>query len=496
MHNALFGALGINAAYLPYAPEPENFADAIKGFRAMKFRGANVTIPYKTQFVDAETGEPRLVDELSPISRFTGSVNTLYWKDGIVGGTLCGTTTDPYGCIRNLEEHGINPTGKKIALLGNGGAAKAIAYTLVEQHNKLTIVCRSREKGELLADKLSKRFKTGIQALKLDSTVTNPEYYEPNAVTFAEFTPISAEFDIIINATSVGMSPNNNETPLTSDCLHQGQVVFDIVYAPRRTKLLQLAQEKGCTTINGVGMLIYQGIESFKTWYPKETKNKTTEELWSIMRSGILRETRIEQLQSSIQKKKDPNIVTFAHIQQNLIRILQEQRIAQQEIESLKKHEQTTSVTNNQSKYNIFFEKLKGLFSSTNVQNKIDTNQQKKQEVHNHVLKEIEQDSSVTGILRKLTELQKLQIKNQKNLKRSIVTIKIKHPNFQSKIKVIKKNIQDIDKNLDEAGKQIRTIENKKSIEAIESNITRIKRESENRTNEELIAIMRKGLQD
>ena len=85
MHNALFGALGINAAYLPYAPEPENFADAIKGFRAMKFRGANVTIPYKTQFIDATTGEPRLIDELSPISRFTGSVNTLYWKDGKIG---------------------------------------------------------------------------------------------------------------------------------------------------------------------------------------------------------------------------------------------------------------------------------------------------------------------------------------------------------------------------------------------------------------------------
>lgn len=266
MHNALFKELGINATYLPYAPEPENFADAIKGFRAMKFRGANVTIPYKTQFIDAETGEPRLIDELSPISRFTGSVNTLYWKDGIVGGTLCGTTTDPYGCIRNLEEHGVDPSNTTVALLGNGGAAKAIAYTLVEQHNKLTIVCRSREKGETLANGLGE----GVQV-----------------VTFSEFADVSANNKIIINATSVGMSPNDNESPLPAECLHSDQVVCDIVYTPPRTKLLQMAETKGCKVVTGEGMLVHQGLESFKKWFPAETANQTTSFLVNIMRKGL-----------------------------------------------------------------------------------------------------------------------------------------------------------------------------------------------------------------
>jgi len=266
MHNALFKELGINAAYLPYAPEPENFADAIKGFRAMKFRGANVTIPYKTQFIDAETGEPRLVDELSPISRFTGSVNTLYWKDGIVGGTLCGTTTDPYGCIRNLEEHGVEPSNTTVALLGNGGAAKAIAYTLVEQHNKLTIVCRSREKGEALAKGLG----DGVQV-----------------VTFSEFADVSANNKIIINATSVGMSPNVDESPLPAECLHSDQVVCDIVYTPPRTKLLQMAEAKGCKVVTGEGMLVHQGLESFKKWFPAETANQTTSFLVNVMRKGL-----------------------------------------------------------------------------------------------------------------------------------------------------------------------------------------------------------------
>lgn len=266
MHNALFKELGINAAYLPYAPEPENFADAIKGFRAMKFRGANVTIPYKTQFIDATTGEPRLIDELSPISRFTGSVNTLYWKDGIVGGTLCGTTTDPYGCIRNLEEHGVDPSNTTVALLGNGGAAKAIAYTLVEQHNNLTIVCRSREKGEALAKGLG----DGVQV-----------------VTFSEFADVSANHKIIINATSVGMSPNDNESPLPAECLHNDQVVCDIVYTPPRTKLLQMAETKGCKVVTGEGMLVHQGLESFKKWFPAETANQTTSFLVNIMRKGL-----------------------------------------------------------------------------------------------------------------------------------------------------------------------------------------------------------------
>ena len=270
MHNALFDFLKINARYLPFAPEPENFAEAVRGFRAMKFRGANVTIPYKTEFMEGD-GTPRLVDELSDISKFTGSVNTLYWKDGIAGGTLCGTTTDPYGCIRNLEEHGVDTKGKKIALLGNGGAAKAIAFTLVEQGNKLTIVCRSKEKGQALAD--------GLNAVFKDARVC--------VSTFADFASISASFDIIINATSVGMTPNDSESPLPAECLHAGQAVCDIVYAPPMTKLLQMAKEKGCTVVTGEGMLVHQGLESFKKWFPAEVAGHTNEELTAVMRKGM-----------------------------------------------------------------------------------------------------------------------------------------------------------------------------------------------------------------
>ena len=265
MHNALFKALGINAAYLPYGPEPENFSQAILGFRAMKFRGANVTIPYKTPVME-------LVDELSPISKFTGSVNTLYWKDGVIGGTLCGTTTDPYGCIRNLEENGVQPKNTTIALLGNGGAAKAIAYTLLEQGNKLAIVCRNREKGETLANSLNPLFKVGEKI---------------SVFTFQEFPKVSKDYKIIINATSVGMTPNEDESPLESDSLNPGQAVCDIVYTPPQTKLLKLAAEKGCKTVTGEGMLVNQGLESFKKWFPDQVKGHSDEELRAIMRKGM-----------------------------------------------------------------------------------------------------------------------------------------------------------------------------------------------------------------
>ena len=265
MHNALFKALGINAAYLPFGPEPENFAQAIQGFRAMKFRGANVTIPYKTPVME-------LVDELSPISKFTGSVNTLYWKDGTVGGTLCGTTTDPYGCIRNLEENGVQPANTTVALLGNGGAAKAIAYTLMEQGNRLAIVCRNKDKGEALAGSLNPLFK---------------DCEKISVFTFQEFPSVSKEYKIIINATSVGMTPNEDESPLDKDSLNPGQVICDIVYAPPKTKLLKLAAEKGCKTVTGEGMLVHQGLESFKKWFPEQVKGHSDEELLNIMRKGM-----------------------------------------------------------------------------------------------------------------------------------------------------------------------------------------------------------------
>jgi shikimate dehydrogenase len=248
MHNANFAYLGINAAYVPLRPGIDKIGDAVKGFRAMGFLGANVTIPFKER-----VGE--FLDELSPVAKFTGSVNTLYWKDGVIGGTLCGTTTDPYGALLNLKEAGVDVQGKLVALLGNGGAARAIAFSLLERGARLAIVCRDRSKGEALSEALRGAF---------------PGTSAPKVFLFAEFQRI-AGVDIILNATSVGMTPDEDASPLPKDVLLPRHFVYDIIYAPAETKLMREAKAAGCKTLGGSAMLVYQGAKSFEFWFPGKT---------------------------------------------------------------------------------------------------------------------------------------------------------------------------------------------------------------------------------
>jgi shikimate dehydrogenase len=134
-------------------------------------------------------------------------------------------------------------------------------------------VCRSREKGQALADSLNQFF--------------NGKTPQVEVATFDEFPSISQRIEIIINATSVGMTPNEDQSPLTEESLHPTQAVMDIVYTPPMTKLLQMAKAKGCKFVTGEGMLVHQGIESFRKWFPEETKNKTNDELAQIMRKGM-----------------------------------------------------------------------------------------------------------------------------------------------------------------------------------------------------------------
>jgi shikimate 5-dehydrogenase len=134
-------------------------------------------------------------------------------------------------------------------------------------------------------DKLEEATKAGV-----DSVSSKPLFKDSQKIsvfTFQEFPSVSKEYKIIINATSVGMTPNEDESPLDRDSLNPGQVVCDIVYAPPKTKLLKLATEKGCKTVTGEGMLVHQGLESFKKWFPEQVKGHTDEELLNIMRKGM-----------------------------------------------------------------------------------------------------------------------------------------------------------------------------------------------------------------
>lgn len=257
MHNALLQHHGLDAVYVPLAVHPQNLAGAIAGFRAMGFLGANATIPFKEMLLEH-------LDELSPLSRFTGSVNTLYWNNG----KLCGTTTDPYGALRNLVENGVDTAGKHIALLGNGGAARALAFALMSEPQiphcgrpaSLTLVGRDEYKLETLAAQLS--------TATIDRATGSGSPTMLDHLTFEQYQARSDSFDLVVNTTPVGMTPDVNKSPLSAECLHSHQVIYDIVYNPRITKLLADATAKGCRTVGGLGMLIYQGALSFTHWFP------------------------------------------------------------------------------------------------------------------------------------------------------------------------------------------------------------------------------------
>lgn len=249
MHNALLQQLGLDAVYIPWDCPVENLPHLISTLRTANFLGANLTLPHKEVAVG-------LVDELTPIAQFMGSVNTIYWHEG----KLWGTTTDPYGALTNLREHGVQWTGKKIAILGNGGAARALAFALLATENsteiaaELCLVGRNSAKVQALADSLS------AADLGRSPRLTQGE--------LQNFGAISAEYDIIINTTAVGMAPNRNDSPLKITDLHPHQVVYDIVYNPLHTQLLRDAQARGAQIVTGIGMLVHQGALSFKHWFP------------------------------------------------------------------------------------------------------------------------------------------------------------------------------------------------------------------------------------
>ena len=244
MHNYVFDKLEMNYHYIPFHATPDKLQASIEGFKALGFHGANVTLPYKSKVMP-------FLDEVSELASLTESVNTLYWKDG----KLRGTTTDGYGALRNLKAHDVDIDGKHVAILGNGGSARALAFQLAKDGKdvKITIVSRKRGRGMMLSDQIN-NYKANIST----STI------------FEEFSKIKEDIDLIINTTPIGLFPEVDAMPVEADDLLEKHIVYDIVYNPLQTKLLQTAASKGCKTVTGIGMLIYQGMKSFEYWTDQE----------------------------------------------------------------------------------------------------------------------------------------------------------------------------------------------------------------------------------
>lgn len=229
IHNGAFRRAGINAVYLAF--EVDHLEAAVAGIRGLGIRGVSVTMPFKTAIYP-------LLDQVKGLAREVKAVNTVLNE----AGKLIGFNTDAQGAMEALETR-VRLPGKRVLLLGAGGAARAIAFGLKANGCKVTIANRSLEKAERLAQEIEGDFKE----LPLHASER-------------------IQADIVINATSAGMAPNEAESPIFPFQLPKGTLVMDIVYHPLRTRLLREAEQCGCPVIDGLEMLARQGAAQFQIW--------------------------------------------------------------------------------------------------------------------------------------------------------------------------------------------------------------------------------------
>lgn len=236
MHEAAYRELGIDARYVTFEPDPGDLERAIEGADALGVRGLNVTIPFKRDVLSLV--EP---DELA--SRI-GAVNTIDFGGGSRGPT--GHNTDAAGARRALERHDVSLDGGRAALVGAGGAARAIAFALADAGATVSIANRTAERAEELARAVPRASGHGL----------------------GELDELLETADVLVNATSVGME--EDVSPIPTEALSAHLTVMDIVYRPLETRLLREASAAGAETIDGAWMLLYQGVEAFERWTGRE----------------------------------------------------------------------------------------------------------------------------------------------------------------------------------------------------------------------------------
>jgi shikimate dehydrogenase len=240
IQNAAFGALGLDFVYTAFKVKPSEVGNALAGMRALGIVGLNVTMPHKEAVI------PHL-DWIDETAKFLNSVNTIHNQEG----KLSGYSTDGIGALKALKENGSNPKGKRVLILGSGAAARAIAYTLVQETDELVVLNRTVSEAKKLADTLKQKFNKKVVADSLSSEIIKEKI---------------CDSDILLNTTSVGMKPNLSQSLIAPNSLKPELTVMDIVYNPVETKLASDSKAAGAKVISGVEMLIYQGAASFEIW--------------------------------------------------------------------------------------------------------------------------------------------------------------------------------------------------------------------------------------
>jgi len=249
MQNAAIEAGGLDAVYVPFHVTPAQLCDAVKAIRALSIRGVNLTIPHK----EAACG---LVDEVDAQAKMIGAINTIVNDDG----RLKGYNTDGIGLIKALkQELGFDVAGKRVLLLGAGGACRAALVALCQAEAAwIGIANRTSHRSQQLLEEFSAKFSgTAFAHYQLDLSLLEA---------------CAESVDLLVNTTSVGLKGDDLGFPVVN-CLKSGGAVFDMVYAPEPTALLEQARDQGLAAADGLGMLSAQGEVSFALWFghaPKE----------------------------------------------------------------------------------------------------------------------------------------------------------------------------------------------------------------------------------
>lgn len=260
MHNESFDLLGLDYAYLCFDINEQTLPAAVDGLKTLGVRGFNLTMPNKNLMCG-------LCDRLSQAAQIAGAVNTVVNDNGI----LTGYTTDGIGYMRAAEDAGYDLIGKKITLLGAGGAATAIlvqaALDGVAEISVFSIRDQFFDRAAHIVAQLNEQ---------TDCKVTLYDF-DDDSVLRRE---IGSSY-LLLNATSVGMAPNTDRCVIKdASFFHPDLVVSDVIYNPRETKLLAMAREAGLPTFNGLYMLLYQGAEAFKLWTGKEMPTDVIKKLY------------------------------------------------------------------------------------------------------------------------------------------------------------------------------------------------------------------------
>jgi len=244
MQNAAFQHLDLDYVYLAFRVQKENLGKAISGFKALNFRGFNVTIPHKEDCI-------KYLDKMDETALKIGAINCVINE----GGILKGYNTDGMGALKAVTERGFELDGKNIVILGAGGAARAIVFTFAKLASKITVLNRTFTRVKRLVEDVLKTVKIPIKAKKL---------------SYEDLKDSILEAELLVNTTSVGMYPKTEETIVPQELLHEKLTVFDAVYNPPETRLLRETKSIGARTISGIDMLVFQGAEAFEKWTGKK----------------------------------------------------------------------------------------------------------------------------------------------------------------------------------------------------------------------------------